>query len=194
MKTEKIALVIVAVALGVPVLRYALAFQAVEPMFHTWFGPLNISPVTGLLFGLSYEAAAFIGMREAMAARRRGNKTSWWWPLASALVQTAVGIAIVLPVLVAELQDVPLDTLLGGFGGWLWSGIVAAATLLTFATVALALAVQPAPRKASKDKAKASKFVCKECNYVAKHQRALNAHMRKHKSQAAAQVAQEAEA
>ena len=183
MNTDTITQIIIAVALGAPILRYAVAFQQAEPMLMLWGRTLDISPVTGIAFGISYEAAAFVGMREAMKARRRGLKT-WWWPLAGALLQTAVGIGIVLPVFVAELRGVSLLMLFDSLWlslAWLWSGLVLAATLLCFVTVSLALAVQPQKRAKSKPALAKPCFICATCGYEAKTQQGLNAHQRLHK-------------
>jgi hypothetical protein len=139
---------IVLTALAVPVLRYVVAFQQAEPMLQVMSLNLDISPLTGLAFGLSYEASVFVGLREATSARRRGLKT-WWWPLMGATAQMVVGVAIVLPVLVAELRAESLAAMLGAFGCWIWGALVALATVLTFATCSLALAVQPHKRESS---------------------------------------------
>lgn len=174
--------VVVFVALIVPVLRYSAAFQMVEPPLDLLGWQLDISPITGLAFGLSYEAAIYLGIEEAVAARKRGN-SRWLWPLVGALIQAVVGVFVILPVIVAELRAVPLAGLLNSTTDWLWGGIVSAATLLTFATVSLVAAVKPKPKKKSEPEAKpAPKFRCEfpGCGYVAKSQHGLNAHKRKH--------------
>jgi len=177
---------VVFVALAVPVLRYSGAFQMVEPDFNFFGWQIDISPLTGLAFGLSYEGAIFLGIEEAAAARKRNNG-KWWWPLVGALAQAAVGVFIVLPVIASELLATPLAELLGSTAAWLWSGTVSASTLLTFATVSLVAAVKPKPKKkgetgAEPAKPPAHKFCCEApgCGYVAKSQHALNAHQRKH--------------
>lgn len=173
---------VVLVALAVPVLRYSVAFQMVEPPLDLFGWQLDISPLTGFAFGLSYEAAVYFGIEEATAARRRGN-SRWWWPLVGALVQAVIGVFIILPVIVAELRAIPLASLLSSTAGWLWGGIVSASTLLTFATISLVIAVKPKPKKKSGLPAKPAPQFCCEfpgCGYVAKSQHALNAHQRKH--------------
>lgn len=185
--------VVVFVALVVPVLRYSVAFQMVEPPLDLFGWQLDISPITGLAFGLSYEAAIFLGIEEAVASRKRKGK-KWWWPLVGAGIQAVIGVFIILPVIASELQGIPLANLLGGGSAWLWSGIVSASTLLVFATVSLASAVKLKPKSGSKPKAERAKppakvaesiapvFRCEfpGCGYVAKSQHALNAHQRKH--------------
>lgn len=171
--------IVIFIALTVPVLRYAVAFQQVEPTLDFYGIPVDISVITGLAFGVSYEAAIFLGIEEATAARKRGNG-KWWWPLVGALAQATVGMFIVLPVIVAGLRDVPLPNLLDSWWAWLWSGVVAASTLLTFATVSLVTAVKPKPRAASSTASQKPRFVCDVCSYKAKSQQALNAHQRIH--------------
>ena len=179
--------VVVFVALAVPVLRYSVAFQMVEPPLDLFGWALDISPLTGLAFGLSYEGAIFLGIEGATDARKRKVKF-WWWPLAGALAQAAVGVGIILPVIASELQGIPLVDLLSTAASWLWSGVVAGSTLLVFATVALASAVRYKPRADSKPEAEpaeppAHKFRCEfpGCGYVAESQAALNGHGRAHK-------------
>jgi len=179
--------VVVFVALAVPVLRYSVAFQMVEPPLDLFGWEFDISPITGLAFGLSYEGAIFLGIEMAAAARKLKNK-SWHWPLVGALVQAAVGVFIILPVIASELQGIPLSELLGSAATWLWSGTVAASTLLVFVTVSLASAVKRKPKAGSELGAKvaelpAHKFRCEVvgCSYVAKSQAALNGHGRAHK-------------
>ena len=179
--------VVVFVALAVPVLRYSVAFQQVEPDFNFFGWQIDVSPLTGLAFGLSYEGAIFLGIETAAAARKLKNK-SWHWPLVGALVQAAVGVFIILPVIASELQGIPLSELLGSTATWLWSGTVAASTLLVFATVSLASAVKRKPNPKSEPEAgtakpPALKFRCEVagCGYVAKSQPALNGHQRAHK-------------
>lgn len=181
--TERLILLAIAASLAVPVLRYAVAFQFAEPALRAWSLTIDISPLTGLAFGASYEAIAFLGIREAFAARRRGLR-AWWWPAAGSALQTIAGVAIILPVMVAEVRSEPLASLLGAAGCWLWSGIVAAATMLAFATAALALAVQPQKRGKSRGEQVeqiAKQFKCQRCGASFRSQQALNAHQRKHK-------------
>jgi len=142
--TETVTDAVIIAALAVPVLRYAVAFQQAEPALNLWRWQVDISPITGLAFGISYEFAAYIGVREAMAAKRRGSKR-WWWPLAGSAVQTIVGALIVVPVLVSNINGTPLNEL----PNWL-SGVplmLDTATLLSFATISLSLAVQVKPRE-----------------------------------------------
>jgi len=184
--TSLAATIIALAALGVPVLRYAMAFQQAEPPLVAWGFRLDISPLTGLLFGASFEAAAFLGFQAAAAARRRGLKT-WWWPLASAAAQLALGSIIVAPVLAAELHNQELAILLGPTGCWLWSATVVAACPLTLATVSLVLVVQPAARQHNADstsseraKPRSKRFTCGQCGAGFGSQQALNAHQRVH--------------
>lgn len=191
MTTETLANAIVAVLLGVPVLRYAMAFQVVEPPLILGRFSINLSWLTGLLFGIGYEAAIWLGFREAASARGRGRKT-WWWPLISALLQAGIGIFILAPVLRAEMDGTPLADHLGG-AATAWSGVVASATLLALLTVSLSMAVQPKKRgekrataeddfATAKQKPARASFVCQTCGWdEAKSQQALNAHQRIHK-------------
>lgn len=139
--TDHLALFVILVALTAPILRYAVAFQQAEPPLVAWGLVLDISPLTGVAFGISYEAAAFLGLREAVAARKRKLKT-WWWPLAGSLGQMTLGTFIVSPVLVSEMRGLALETLLSSWGCGLWAVTVAAAPLFCSLTVALVLAVQ----------------------------------------------------
>lgn len=178
---EAVILTIAAVALLVPVLRYALAFQQAEPVLEVYGLRLDVSPITGLAFGLSYEAAAFVGIRAAFAARRRSLR-AWWWPLAGSVVQTVAGTVIVVPVLVAELRGLALAGLLGALGAWLWCAVLATATLLTFATLSLALAVQPQKRSMSEARAASMpevvRFMCDRCGREFATVQARSAHER----------------
>ena len=128
--------IIAAVALGVPVIRYALAFQAAEPPLDLWGRTADVSPITGLLFGVSYEAAVYLALREAFAARGRGLKR-WWLPLIGVALQVVSGVVIVAPVVEAQLTGRTLPAVLGAWS-WAWSVTLTGATLLTFASVALA--------------------------------------------------------
>lgn len=152
----KLSDAIVIVMLAVPVLRYSVAFQQAEPALLTPWGELDISFVTGLAFGISYEAAIYYGLREGTAARQRGRKT-WWWPVVGALLQIAIGTIIVVPMLVANLNNRPLPDVLGTIGGWAWSIAVAVASLLCFVTITVSLAIQP------KKKVKKEVGTCKVC-------------------------------
>lgn len=129
------------IALGVPVIRYALAFSQAEPPLRLWNGiTWDVSPVTGLLFGLSFEAAVYMGLREAFAARSR--KTIYWWlPLLGVALQVIAGVGIVAPVVEGQVTGQSLPAVLGSWS-WAWSIVLTGATLLTFSTVALARALR----------------------------------------------------
>ena len=204
----KIGDIIVVVMLAVPVLRYSVAFQQAEPVLVTPWGNLDISYITGLAFGISYEAAMYFGLREGAAAKARSNKTTWFLPMVAACLQAIVGVAIIVPVLVADLQARTLGVLLGDVGSWLWSFVVALASLLCFVTVSLGLVVEKKGTTSQQEKTNPKRgktnpkqeetsikqeatsyeqegFVCQYpgCNFVAKTQLGLNAHQRMHKGQ-----------
>lgn len=128
------------VALGVPVIRYALAFQAAEPPLNVWGYSLDVSPITGLLFGLTYEYAVYMAIREAFRARRDGLKR-WWLPLCGAGVQILAGIGIVAPVVEATHSGRALTAVLGTWS-WPWSVVLTGATVLTLITLAITRALR----------------------------------------------------
>lgn len=128
------------VALGVPVIRYALAFQTAEPPLNVWGYHLDVSPITGPLFGLTYEYAVYLGIREAFRARRDGLKR-WWLPLCGAGVQILAGIGIVAPVVEATQSGRSLSAVLGAWS-WPWSVVLTGATVLTLVTLAITRALR----------------------------------------------------
>lgn len=148
---------VIIVALIAPVFRYAVAFQQVEPPFLLdLFGKqylLEFSFITGLGFGISYELAIYFGIREAIAAQKRKNK-SWWAPLVAALLQVSMGIYIVAPVLQAHLLNVSLSDVLGKIA-WVWCMGIGLATLLTFITISATRLVMVKPKAEVQEKERA---------------------------------------
>jgi len=120
------------------ILRYGVAFQLAEPPFIAWGLHFDISPLTGLAFGIGYEAVTLYALREAFAALKRGAKR-WFLPLCSALVQIVAGISIITPAIVARLRAITLSQILGSWGCWIWSITVAFAPALALVSVALTL-------------------------------------------------------
>ena len=160
---------VIIAALVAPVFRYAVAFQQVEPPLQAGPWSLNVSLITGLGVGVSYELAAYLGIKEAAAARKRGNGR-WWWPLGAALLQVALGVFMITPVFHAQLHSVPLSSILSGLVSWLWCALVVAATVR---------AVKPKPRKAATPSAATNgkqRFLCPWCGEPYGTQNALNAH------------------
>jgi hypothetical protein len=147
--TETLEEAVIIVALIAPVFRYAVAFQNVEPPLQAGPWSLNISLLTGLSIGATYELAAYLGIKQAAAARKRGN-SRWWWPLSAALLQIALGVFMITPVFQAQLYNVPLSSIFSGLMSWLWCAFVVAASLFTFVTIAAVQAVKPKPRKSAK--------------------------------------------
>lgn len=127
--------IVAAVALGVPVIRYALAFQLAEPALMIGAWALDISWLTGLLFGLTYEGAVYLGIREAFRAWKDGV-TRWWLPLPVVSLQIIAGIAIIAPVVEATQAHVELSAVLGAWS-WPWSVVLTGATALTLVTLAV---------------------------------------------------------
>lgn len=128
------------IALGVPVIRYALSFQAAEPPLDVWGYPLDVSPITGLLFGLTYEYAVYMAIREAFRARRDMLKR-WWVPLCGAGLQILAGVGIVAPVVEATHSGRTLTAVLGAWS-WPWSIVLTGATVLTLVTLAITRALR----------------------------------------------------
>lgn len=189
--------VVILVSLAAPVARYAIAFQRAEPALRLFGLDLDVSPITGLAFGLSYEAAAYLGIEAAAGARKRGLKT-WWWPAAGSALQVLAGAGIVVPVLALEILGRPLASL-PTVGLYVWCALVAGASALTFATSALAFAVQPQKREVkpldsntsappARSTATRASYTCPLCGYRASSKPALSGHMSAHSAEERARL------
>ena len=150
-------------ALGVPVLRYALAFQLAEPPLNAWGVQVDVSPITGLLFGLTFEFSIYLGIREAFRARRDGLKR-WWLPLAGVGVQILAGVGIIAPVVEATHSGKTLTAVLGAWS-WPWSVVLTGATVLTLVTLALTRSLRKdGASTPQKGEATATEFQNADCN------------------------------
>ena len=150
-------------ALGVPVLRYALAFQLAEPPLNAWGILVDVSPVTGLLFGLTFEFSIYLGIREAFRARRDLLRR-WWLPLTGVGVQILAGVGIIAPVVEATHSGQPLTAVLGSWS-WPWSIVLTGATVLTLVTLALTRSLRKDSAVTSQKKEiPATEFQTADCN------------------------------
>lgn len=120
--------------------RFAAAFSQAEPNF----AGLNISPVTGLGFGVLVEVGIYYIISTWFSAKRRSLKLAWIL-VAGFVAQLIIAPIIIAPAIVAHINESSSEissVLTNNWTLWGWSIITAVAPSLLLATVAAASYMQ----------------------------------------------------